>query len=316
MKRFWGNLGGDVGTRLPAQRNAPIQQLFGFLERRSRLFVLGLGVCLTAVLGVADYATGFEVSLVLFYILPVSLVAWLAGQTSGLVMSWASAGIWLVANELAGETHSRPFIAYWNAATRLAFFLLVALLLARLKDALAQAEQASRTDFLTGVLNGRAFGEAIAQEIRRVGRAGRPLSMAYVDLDDFKALNDHFGHSVGDTVLQAVAGILSARLRATDRVARLGGDEFAILLPETDQAAARVVVETLQKQLEGQMRQQGWPVTASIGVLTCPDARQTADELLKVVDNLMYEAKRSGKHTARYSICEKPGQNQFARRAP
>ena len=110
----------------------------------------------------------------------------------------------------------------------------------------------ARIDFLTGVLNSRAFYQIATAEIQRSGRYGHPLTLAYIDLDNFKTVNDEFGHSTGDELLKTVARTFSDNLRSSDYVARLGGDEFAILMTETSAQAALNVVARIQVLLEEQ----------------------------------------------------------------
>jgi len=252
-------------------------------------------LALVAVLGALDYLTGFEISFAFFYLIPVALAAWSLGRRAGLVIATLSAVVWLGANQLAGNPQAHVTVLAWNTATRLGFFVVVTELMTRLRVALERERTLSRTDVLTGVLNGRAFHETLAAEMARATRYARPFSIAYVDLDNFKAVNDRFGHSTGDELLQTVAKMMLAAIRRTDTVVRLGGDEFAILLPETAGAAARRAVDTVRERLLEAMRGRGWPVTFSIGLLTCHSCPATADALIARVDALMYEIKRSTK---------------------
>jgi diguanylate cyclase (GGDEF)-like protein/PAS domain S-box-containing protein len=119
----------------------------------------------------------------------------------------------------------------------------------RLEDALAKEQEAATTDALTHLANRRAFYAAGETEVRRARRYQRPLALAYLDLDNFKAVNDGLGHEVGDALLVTVAALVRGNVRSTDMVARLGGDEFAVLLPETDDAAARTVMEKVSAAL-------------------------------------------------------------------
>jgi len=247
-----------------------------------------IAVALSGLLGLADFATGSEISFGFLYLMPVAFAAWYVGAAGGIVISLLSAFVWFEAYALAGGTHSSPFILYWNAGTRFGFFLVVAALLAKLRGMLLHERSLSRSDFLTGVLNSRAFGEAAAAEILRAQRYPHPFTVAYVDLDNFKAVNDTMGHSVGDALLRTVAQQMRSVLRATDVVARLGGDEFAVLMPETDAAAARSGIDKLQAALLGEMERHGWQVTFSIGVVTCRTPPDSADQLISLADNLMY----------------------------
>ena len=134
----------------------------------------------------------------------------------------------------------------------------VALLAAAQRDWLRRERAISRTDGLTGLLNGRGFYEAAAVELARSSRYRHPLTLAYVDLDDFKEINDRLGHARGDAVLVAVAHALRRACRSTDLVGRLGGDEFVVLFPETDRDAA----EAALVKLRSRSQEVGEPATA------------------------------------------------------
>ena len=138
--------------------------------------------------------------------------------------------------------------------------------------------------------------------MERLARSGQPFTLLYMDLDDFKIVNDTSGHAAGDALLNEVATVLKLQLRGIDIVARLGGDEFAAILPETDEQAARKVAPRLQCFLLGKMQSQHWPVTFSIGALTCLSSPQNIDELFRLGDQLMYDAKKEGKNTICYKV--------------
>ena len=110
----------------------------------------------------------------------------------------------------------------------------------------------SRSDPLTGVANSRVFLELLKREIARARRYKRPLTLAYLDLDNFKSVNDILGHAMGDKVLQTVVSTVNANIRVTDVVGRLGGDEFVLLLPETDMQGARSGRSCVRSEVEGQ----------------------------------------------------------------
>jgi diguanylate cyclase (GGDEF)-like protein len=123
-----------------------------------------------------------------------------------------------------------------------------------------------------------------------------------MDVDNFKAVNDLFGHLVGDKALATVASNLLNSLRQTDVVARVGGDEFAILMPETAADAAQTVLPKLQSSLIEEVRGHNWPITLSIGALTFNTTPASADEMLNLADQLMYTVKNSGKNNIRYAV--------------
>ena len=191
------------------------------------------------------------------------LVTWFA-PGAGFFFCGISAVAWLFADYATGHVYSNRLIPFWNAAVRLGFFLLTSFLLAELKRALGKEQALARVDGLTGLLNSRTFKESCRGLILLAARHEHPAAVGYIDLDDFKALNDSSGHAGGDLVLRAVAAALNRAARDTDVVARLGGDEFAVFLPETDAAGARVVFDRIREELAetspaaGRRRLQHW----------------------------------------------------------
>ncbi len=176
----------------------------------------------------------------------------------------------------------------------LALVFLTGLIAQRQRLALAAAETRARTDALTGLANRAAFEERLEQEIERVVRYGHPLSLALLDLDDFKQVNDLYGHLAGDDALRRVGRELAGAIRRVDLAARLGGEEFAVLLPETGTTEALALV----RRLGGAIRlpSDDTPsLTASAGVATCPAHADRSEDLLAAADEALYRAKRAGK---------------------
>jgi diguanylate cyclase (GGDEF)-like protein len=270
-------------------------------ENRSSLFWIIAGSIVVVGIGIADIVTGSELAFALFYLIPIVMVTWFSGRTLGFVISVASTVMWVIADGLAGQSYSQPVIRYWNAFSRLSFFVLVTLLLPALK-ALEREKGLARTDHLTGIANRHHFFEVAQSELDRSQRYKRPFTIAYIDLDGFKTVNDQWGHSIGDNLLCAVVNRAKSQLRKTDFMARLGGDEFIVLLPETDQNTAQTAVPKIQNTLMDEMRRNDWPVTFSIGVLTCLEAKITTDELIKRADSLMYSVKKNGKNAIAYGV--------------
>jgi diguanylate cyclase (GGDEF)-like protein len=162
------------------------------------------------------------------------------------------------------------------------------------------AELADR-DPLTGLLNRRGFDAAATTELARASRFGRPLTLAYIDLDDFKLVNDTHGHDAGDRLLAAVARALAAG-RACDVVARLGGDEFALLLPETDTAAAASAIERMREAAVAASERIGLPVALSCGVITFDEPPTSLVAALAEVDRVLYARKRARR--AEHASCD------------
>ena len=202
------------------------------------------------------------------------------------------------------EHYNNPAAPYWNTTVRLAFFVLFTVLIDRLRQELVHAQELARTDALTGIANRRAFYEHAAVEIQRMGRSPRPFTVACIDLDNFKEVNDRLGHSVGDEVLCEVSRTMRGNIRAADVVARLGGDEFALLLPETDADGAVASLTKLREFLLRAMNQHDWPVTFSIGAVTFRVTPPTIDWLIRGADDLMYAVKQAGKNQVRFEVVE------------
>ena len=173
-----------------------------------------------------------------------------------------------------------------------------------LNKAYEYEKELARVDPLTGAANQRAFHELARREMERSRRYKYPFTIGYFDLDDFKAINDQFGHTVGDGILRAVVKYATGRLRKTDLFARLGGDEFAFLLVETGPDLARVIISRFQQDAFLGIQQDKHRVTFSAGVLTCINASLALEEIFEMVDDLMYSVKREGKSSVKYSVYE------------
>jgi diguanylate cyclase (GGDEF)-like protein len=271
-------------------------------KQRKPSYVLVLaGFVLTGLIGIVDFLTGYELSFSLFYVLPVTIVTWFTSQRLGLVTSLVGAFVWLGADLATGHSYSHPLIPIWNTLIRLAFFVIITLLLSALRRATEREREFARVDNLTGAANARFFYDLAEMEIDRFQRYKHPFTMAYIDLDNFKTVNDQFGHLEGDQVLRTVASSIRKYLRKTDVVARLGGDEFALLFPETNENSARFALSKIQDSLLEEMRLGNWPITFSIGVLTCTIAPHTTEELVRMADELMYSVKHDRKNAIKYA---------------
>jgi diguanylate cyclase (GGDEF)-like protein len=266
------------------------------LGQRSTTFLITLGFLLVVLQSVINYLAGPDFSIALFYLLPVSLVAWLVGRRAAIIISLAGAAGHFFTEHQLGHFEARPSILYFNAIAWLGGFLFVTYFVSALRRSHDQERKLARTDDLTGVINRRSFFEASQHEINRARRHKHPFTVAYMDVDDFKLINDRYGHSIGDMVLRCVAQTIKSNIREIDVVARLGGDEFVILMPETGEEAAQLVVARVHGNVMDKIREYGWPITFSIGVVTWSSPPRTVDVMLKQADDAMYGVKNSGKN--------------------
>ena len=273
------------------------------IEKQNKSFIIAIGYIIIGVLGIIDTLTGKELDFSLFYVIPILIVTWHTGLGLGIVFSLISALVWLLSDVLSGNVTLLSIYA-WNTLTRLGFFLTIAFLLSRLLTVLEHEREIAHKDYLTGALNSLFFYNVLQMEINRCLRYKNFFTIAYIDLDNIKTVNDEFGHATGDEVLCFVVNQIKNSLRKVDVVARLGGDEFALLMPETNQKSAQVVLSKLQHNILAGMQKNNWPVTLSIGVLTCIDTPPTANEAIKKVDDLMYSVKKSSKNNIKYATYE------------
>ncbi len=271
-----------------------------------RLHVVAGGIAAVILIGAIDYITGAEASIAPLYLVPIALATWFVGLRVGLLLAGLSAVVRLQDLWLTSHHYVHPFTPYWNGIVELGFFVVVAYILARLRTTTEYWATLARMDPLTGVMNRRAFVETGTLELARAERYERSITLAYLDIDDFKQVNDDGGHDYGDRLLTEVARTLRRNLRVFDMVARYGGDEFVMLLPETGSRAADLVLEKLMAALRDATHGH-WPATFSIGAVTIDGPRTTLDRLIQQADKLVYAAKEDGKNCVRHRRLHRGG---------
>jgi len=262
--------------------------------RLRRVLRLIAWAALAAGVFVLNVRTSADLRLGILYVIPVVLAAWHDGLGWGISFALATAllrfGVGI--DQMPLETPLQVLIL--NEVAYLAVVGVAIAGLSQLRRTQSQLQLLATHDPLTTVLNARAFASQVAQELGRNRRYGRPLALVYLDLDDFKKVNDAHGHATGDAVLRLVADAMRSAVRQADVVGRLGGDEFGVLMPETDGTVAHAVANRLAGGIRTVFR--GTPsVTASIGVVAVSGTEAGSDELLRKADQAMYEAKRAGK---------------------
>lgn len=280
------------------------RSLYPKLEQLSTTGVYAIAFLLIVLIGWLDYSAGSEIAFSFLYLLPISFVTWYASLRGGYFVIAASLAVWLVTTRLTGEYYHSEWTRYFDLGSRLAVNLLIAFLLNELKLALQLEREMSRRDPLTGIFNSREFRAQLGQELQRADRLSYPISLMYIDLDNFKQVNDTRGHSAGDEQLKRIAQVIGGIIRKTDLFARLGGDEFALFLPNVDRASVKYVVKKVEEAVSREMTALASPVTLSIGVVTFHSPPLSVDDLLNKADALMYRAKTAGKQRAMYFVVE------------
>jgi diguanylate cyclase (GGDEF)-like protein len=269
-----------------------------FLDRLERLpkpVVIAGAPLLVVGIALLDWCTPIELSLAVFHVLPVFLAAWLLGRSAGLALATAAAISWFLADTLHPEARTALQLLAGDLATKVLFFVVISELVCALRVARDLVHEEARTDPLTGLLNRRAFYERADKEIGRARRSGAPLVLAYIDVDDFKSVNDRFGHETGDRVLVALGRALSQCVRDTDVVARLGGDEFAVLFPDTDAVGAAAIAVQLEGAVAGELGALEMTLGFSLGLAPWSASFRGLDDLLRSADSGMYRVKAGRK---------------------
>jgi diguanylate cyclase (GGDEF)-like protein len=264
----------------------------------SRTPALTLFCCAVFLLLLAwlDIITG-EYSLIVFYLIPVSLAAWFVSKRSGVMFCLLAIIVRVFADEWTRTSlYTHSLLNFWNELIELLFLLVMSLLFSALKKNLENEKELARRDPLTDTLNRRSFFDLAEHEINRSLRYDLPLTVAYIDLDNFKDVNDQLGHKAGDELLITVVATIRENIRSSDILARFGGDEFVILLPDTPGDAALMFLNKMHIHLDHAMSRHGWPVSFSIGAATYVHVPSTIEEVIRCADELMYTAKHGGKN--------------------
>lgn len=278
------------------------QEITSYFALQSSPHWLALGFVALLLVASVDYALGHEVRLTALYVVPLLLLTWTAGRAFGLLLASVACLSWALLDYNMGRFVDHPRYLYAEWGLTFAAFVLLVVGLTALKHSLAEAHFASRRDTLTGLVNKGGFYQVVSAELEVCRRYRRTLSVAYIDCDNFKEVNDRFGHHVGDEVLRIVARTMGRKLRASDLPARLGGDEFAVMLPETSAESCRLVVEMMQQRLLTEMQAHNWPVTFSIGIATFMRMPPSIDDMIRLADQLMYSVKHTRKGDIRQEI--------------
>ena len=278
------------------------KQIGSYILNQDRQQWLTLGVLTLLLVAAGDYVFAFRLQLAVLYALPILMLTWASGRLFGAILSVIVCSSWSLIDVTAGRYLDQPKMLYWEWGTSLLGFLLLVIGLTALRKMLEEAHFQSRKDMLTGLVNKGGFYQIVGTEMEVCRRYHRTLSIAYIDCDNFKSVNDQYGHHVGDELLRVISKTMQRKLRSSDLPGRLGGDEFAVMLPETSAEACRMVVEMLQQRLLQEMAEHKWPVTFSIGIATFTRMPQSIEDMIRQADKLMYAVKNTSKGAIKQEV--------------
>lgn len=274
-----------------------LQNFARSISEMPRPLALVLSILAIIFISFLSYINHSELVLALFYMFPIMLLTWQFGELAGVTTSLFCSLIWLFTEVSSERTFAFLLMPYANAILRFAVFLINVRILSNLHRTVQREQEMARADPLTGLMNGRGFYEATHRELQRAQRFNEPISAAFIDLDNFKAVNDALGHQTGDILLQKVARVLQENIRAIDMVARLGGDEFLVFMPQTSARNSLSAMKRLQSRLAEAVQGEDPVVTFSIGLVTFIRQPVDIDEIIKLADEKMYFVKQNGKNS-------------------
>jgi len=279
-----------------------MKTILSVLENRSENTVILICLNLILVFLIAGALFKLTAAVLPLFIIPILLVSWYGGSKAGVLLSVFT--VFLIGS-VGGYFNSFDFSGYTFIYLNISLFItcvFVATIVTDFQKVHQQEITAANTDMLTGVLNSRSFNLELANEILRSIRYKHVFSLAYIDIDNFKTVNDTLGHSSGDALLIEVANTLKASLRKTDSVARIGGDEFACLFPETDFDEVKEAYSKAKNLLSEKMEKNKWPVTFSVGIVTFDSMPDDLKQAIKIADDLMYSIKNKDKNNVAYRL--------------
>ena len=273
-----------------------------YFENNHKIVSTTWGAILFALIGGIDSLVIPEISLSFFYLLPISFVTWFVKKEAGIITAFASVIAIFSLNSNHQPNGSALLDSYWESTVILMFFLTVCYLVFELRAAKEREKEIARIDHVTGLANKRLFFELARLEVKKSIRYRHPLTVIYIDIDDFTSIYDKLGQSIGNKLLQIVAETLKDSIRETDIMGRIGSDEFVILLPGSGHEPAQIVANRVQRQLREAMETHKWSVTFSIGAVTFINPPNSVDAMIQRADHLMYLVKNNGKNQLKHIV--------------
>ncbi len=275
--------------------------------KKETFFLEVLSAVLVVLIGLYDYWVGSEVPVTLFYLLPILISAWFGRKWSGYGIALVSIAACAIANWRFHEYVSVGLL-FWNIAMKTVIFLFFAYFIIQIKGKVSELNLdnalSPRIDPLTKIFNSRTFYEIVEVEMKKLQRYKRPIAIAYMDINNFKTINNSFGNTTGDRVLFTIAQEIRRNVRISDIIARIGGDEFVFLMPEAEINGVKVFVAKIQGILAKTAEENGWPIAFSFGATLFLKPTDTVNEMIKIPEDQMRLAKTAENNSAQYSVYE------------
>lgn len=247
-------------------------------------------------IGYLHYFVGPLFEFHLFFFIPIIIASWFISQFFSYLILMLVIALWTLGDYLIikGTTNLFPFV--FNAIMHALIIIYLNYLLGYIRQLLIKESQLAREDSLTKIPNRRGFYEYGETAFSTANRLQLPITSIFIDLDEFKSINDTYGHKIGDQVLYETAQTIKESIRKTDVVGRLGGDEFCIILLNVGSKQAKDFSESLRNKLNEKLGHHGWKPTFSMGVVSYESTPVSFQDLIQRADSLMYQVKKNGRN--------------------
>jgi len=279
-----------------------VKTIFGVLDNRTITFVIWVCVISAIFIILTSLFIGSIRMLEPLLILPIIVLSWYGGKSAGFTLAALIVSTTLLIDTVALVYPFYSLDTVIHVVSRIIAYFLTAVLVINFRNVHNEEFAMASTDNLTGLLNSRSFSVELANEIFRSIRYKHIFSLSYIDIDNFKEVNDTFGHQEGDKLLNVVSKCLTSSLRKTDIIARLGGDEFAVIFPETGQQEVKKAFAKAKKSLDNRMKSKKWNVTFSVGIVTFEHLPVDVKEAINIADELMYSVKNHKKNDVAFQV--------------
>ncbi len=270
--------------------------LFNWINRLSVGRTYFLSTLMLVIVAIADYLSHVELTLSPWYTLPCFLMDWRIGRMPALAYAVFATVLQLLIGLTGTHDYPNHYYLVVDLALNLGFCIVLIWIIAKLRLALEMEIVLSRSDFLTRLGNRTSLLEGLENEINRCNRQGTALTVAMIDLDNFKHFNEKRGHSVGDLLLSATAELLGEHFRSTDIIARTGDDEFMLVLPTRSYDIIESKLHVLRKNLENMMLVRGWELTFGMAAIVFVQPAVSGEQAMFEIQQLMREIKQRGEN--------------------